>query len=169
MLLTVAISSLCDISLILLGTAGLGQLFSANRTGRRSPAACGAAFLGWYGLRARCARPLRAAACRWIATSAAGSRAARLCWQRRGFSLLNPHAYLDTVVLLGSIGSQQASEARPVFTAGAIAGSVSWFLLLGYGARLLVPLFARPRAWQVLDAAVALMLWGIAASLILSA
>ena len=72
-------------------------------------------------------------------------------------------------VLLGSIGSQQASEARPVFTAGAIAGSVSWFLLLGYGARLLVPLFARPRAWQVLDAAVALMLWGIAASLILSA
>lgn len=167
-LLTVAISSLCDISLILLGMAGLGQLFSANPDWTEIARYCGAAFLGWYGLRA-----LRSAI---AGGSMQVDRNERSRLSRRqallaaaGFSLLNPHAYLDTVVLLGSIGSQQASEARPVFTAGAIAGSVSWFLLLGYGARLLVPLFARPRAWQVLDAAVALMLWGIAASLILSA
>ncbi|MEZ5609290.1 MAG: LysE family transporter [Rhodocyclaceae bacterium] len=148
--------------------AGLGQLFSANPDWTEIARYCGAAFLGWYGLRA-----LRSAI---AGGSMQVDRNERSRLSRRqallaaaGFSLLNPHAYLDTVVLLGSIGSQQASEARPVFTAGAIAGSVSWFLLLGYGARLLVPLFARPRAWQVLDAAVALMLWGIAASLILSA
>ena len=101
---------------------------------------------------------IAAAACRWIATSAAGSRGRQALPAAAGL-LLNPHAYLDTVVLLGSIGSQQLGEPVGVYCQ-AIAGSACWFLPAGYGARLLVPLFAWPRAWQVLDAAVALMLWG---------
>ena len=127
----------------------------------------GAAFLLWYGW--------RNAVSAWRGTAAleAGNGAAQ---QTLGqtllaclmLSLLNPHVYLDTVVLLGSIGSQQADDLRPLFAAGAITASIVWFVLLGYGARLLVPLFSRPMAWRVLDALVALMLWGIAASLLLA-
>jgi L-lysine exporter family protein LysE/ArgO len=67
------------------------------------------------------------------------------------FTLLNPHVYLDTVLLVGSIGARQPADARIWFVGGAAAASVLWFTLLGYGARLLAPLFARPRAWRVLD------------------
>ena len=66
---------------------------------------------------------------------------------------LNPHVYLDTVVLLGSV-STRYGEARPAFALGAVSASFAFFFSLGYGARLLQPLFARPRAWQVLDALV---------------
>ncbi|AWI74943.1 amino acid transporter [Parazoarcus communis] len=167
-LLTVVVSVLCDVSLILLGMNGLGAVFSANPDWMEAARYGGAAFLGWYGLRS-----LRSALAGGSLQADAGQRR-RLTWRQAlltaaGFSLLNPHAYLDTVVLLGSIGNSQAAELRPLFTAGAIAGSVCWFVLLGYGARLLAPVFRRPRAWQVLDGGVALMLWSIAAWLILSA
>ena len=167
-LLTVVVSALGDIGLILLGMAGLGAVFSANPDWMDAARYGGAAFLGWYGLRS-----LRSALKGGGLETDAGQRRS-LTWRQAllaavGFSLLNPHAYLDTVVLLGSIGNSQAAELRPMFTAGAITGSVCWFVLLGYGARLLAPVFRRPRAWQVLDAGVALMLWGIAAWLILSA
>lgn len=166
-LLTVTVSALCDMVLIALGMAGLGSLFAANPDWMDIARYGGAAFLGWYGLRA-----LRSAirggslqtdrdACKRLSGRQALLAAA-------GFSLLNPHAYLDTVVLLGSIGSRQAEELRPLFAAGALAASVVWFVLLGYGARLLVPVFSRPVAWRVLDGLVAVMLWAIAASLMLA-
>lgn len=166
-LLTVVVSALCDISLILLGMAGLGSVFSANPDWMDGARYAGAAFLGWYGLRS-----LRSAL-RVSRLQLEGQQRRALSWRQAlltaaGFSLLNPHAYLDTVVLLGSIGSSQAAELRPVFTAGAVTGSVCWFVLLGYGARLLAPLFERPRAWQFLDGGVALMLWGIAGWLLLT-
>ncbi|HSY27644.1 MAG TPA: LysE family transporter, partial [Burkholderiaceae bacterium] len=82
------------------------------------------------------------------------------------FSLLNPHVYLDTVVLLGAVGGQQIGPARIAFTAGAMAASTIWFFSLGYGARLLAPLFAKPMAWRVLDGLIALVMWMIAASLL---
>ena len=82
------------------------------------------------------------------------------------FTYLNPHCWLDTVVLLGSIAAQQPEGSRTVFGAGAASASAVWFFSLGYGARLLAPLFARPVAWRVLDAAIALVMWAIAASLI---
>lgn len=166
-LLTVVVSALCDISLILLGMAGLGAVFSANPDWMDVARYGGAAFLGWYGLRA-----LRAAITGGGLNSDSGQRRT-LSWRQAlltaaGFSLLNPHAYLDTVVLVGSIGSSQAEELRPVFTAGAVSASVCWFVMLGFGARLLAPLFQRPRAWQILDGSVALMLWSIAAWLVLT-
>jgi L-lysine exporter family protein LysE/ArgO len=67
------------------------------------------------------------------------------------FTLLNPHVYLDTVLLVGSIGAQQPPGLRSAFVAGASVASALWFGLLGFGARWLAPWFARPRAWQVLD------------------
>jgi L-lysine exporter family protein LysE/ArgO len=165
-LLTVSVSALCDVLLITLGIAGLGSLFVANPELTAAARYGGAAFLLWYGARAL-RSALRGGRAIDLAEHTRSSRAQALL-AAAGFSLLNPHAYLDTVVLLGSIGSQQAEDLRPLFAAGAITASIVWFVLLGYGARLLVPLFARPLAWQVLDALVALMLWGIAASLLLA-
>ncbi|MDB6179441.1 LysE/ArgO family amino acid transporter [Paracoccus sp. Z330] len=78
---------------------------------------------------------------------------------------LNPHVWLDTVVLLGSISAQWPSPRN--FGAGAVTGSFLFFLTLGYGARFLAPLFARPRAWQWLELGVGAVMWGIAARLVL--
>jgi L-lysine exporter family protein LysE/ArgO len=77
---------------------------------------------------------------------------------------LNPHVYLDTVVLLGSISAQY--DNRVAFGAGAVTASFTFFFALGYGARLLAPFFANPRAWQVLDAIIGLTMWAIAAKLL---
>lgn len=77
----------------------------------------------------------------------------------------NPHVYLDTVVLLGAISADFSN--KQAFAAGAITGSFLFFFSLGYGARLLAPIFARPRAWQVLDMVIALVMWSIAAKLIM--
>jgi L-lysine exporter family protein LysE/ArgO len=79
---------------------------------------------------------------------------------------LNPHVYLDTVMLLGSISTQYPDD-RIVFGAGAITGAALFFFSLGFGARLLRPIFARPAAWRVLDLVIAIVMWAIAASLVL--
>ncbi len=80
---------------------------------------------------------------------------------------LNPHVYLDTVVLLGSIGSSHG-DTRWAFAAGAILGSVLWFSALGVGARALAPVFARPNAWRVLDGLIAVVMITLAVGLVLS-
>jgi L-lysine exporter family protein LysE/ArgO len=82
------------------------------------------------------------------------------------FTYLNPHCWLDTVVLLGSIASQEPEGARATFGVGAASASAVWFFALGYGARVLAPLFERPAAWRVLDAAIALIMWAIAVALL---
>ncbi|SMX23521.1 LysE/ArgO family amino acid transporter [Boseongicola aestuarii] len=79
---------------------------------------------------------------------------------------LNPHVYLDTVVLLGSV-SAQFGKARWVFALGAVAASTTFFLSLGYGARALQPVFARPGAWRLLDVCVGALMWTLAVYLIL--
>ena len=75
---------------------------------------------------------------------------------------LNPHVYLDTVLLVGSIGAQQPADLRGSFVAGACTASALWFSLLGFGARWLAPWFAHPRAWQWLDAAIGTTMWVLA-------
>lgn len=79
---------------------------------------------------------------------------------------LNPHVYLDTMVLMGSIGNAQGDPARWWFVAGGATASLAWFFALGYGARTLTPLFANPRAWRILDAGVALVMLLIAVRLV---
>ena len=86
--------------------------------------------------------------------------------QAAAFTLLNPHVYLDTVLLVGSIGAQQAPALRGWFVAGASVASLFWFGLLGFGARWIAPWFARPRAWQVLDALIGLTMWVLAVLLV---
>ena len=80
------------------------------------------------------------------------------------FTWLNPHVYLDTVVLVGSISAQY--DDRVSFALGAMLASFVFFFSLGYGARALGPLFVKPRAWQVLDAGIGVVMWGIALKLV---
>jgi L-lysine exporter family protein LysE/ArgO len=160
----IAICVVCDVVLIGAGVAGMGQLIVGAPALLLWIKIAGAGFLFWYGLRAaRSALNPSAMAATDSAAPAADRRtviAAMLA-----FSLLNPHVYLDTVVLLGSIGGQQSGNGRWYFGLGAMLASILWFTTLGLGARYLTPVFAKPRAWQILDGIIALIMWALAISL----
>lgn len=152
-----------DGALIAAGVLGMAQGLD-NRPGlARALALAGAAFLAVYGVQAlrRAHHPHRPRAAE---ERAAFSRGAAIA-QAAAFTLLNPHVYLDTVLLVGSIGAQQPSALREWFIAGASAASIVWFGLLGYGARWLAPWFSRPRAWQMLDGLIGLTMMVLAALL----
>ena len=164
-LVCVAICVLCDVVLIGAGVAGMGELITQAPSLLLLIKLAGAAFLGWYGLRAA-RSALQPGSMQAQADSGASERRTVVA-AMLAFSLLNPHVYLDTVVLLGSIGGQQAGVGRWYFAAGAMLASLLWFTSLGLGARYLTPVFARPRAWQILDAVIALVMWSLAISLFL--
>lgn len=154
--LVVGFCAAADALLMTAGVLGAAQALTAAPQLARGLAAFGALFLAAYGLRAlhRAWRPgsLQAArGQRSISRSAALAQAA-------AFTLLNPHVYLDTVLLVGSVGAQQGAADRPAFVMGAIAASMVWFTALGYGARWLAPWFARPLAWRWLDSVIGLIM-----------
>lgn len=161
-----AIVLLCaaaDALLMAAGIAGLARLLGEHPALTRWLALGGAAFLCAYGLRAlwRALRPgaLNAAA------GAQPMSLAQAMAQAAAFTLLNPHVYLDTVVLVGALGAQHG-PLRWWFGAGAAAASAAWFSALGFGARWLAPLFARPRAWQLLEALIGLTMLALASALV---
>jgi L-lysine exporter family protein LysE/ArgO len=125
----------------------------------------GAAFLFVYGLRSFRA-VLRGEVLEAGSDSRSFDGAGSVIVAALGLSLLNPHVYLDTVLLLGSLAGQHAGDARIFFAVGAVAASLAWFYGLGYGARVLTPLFRTPVAWRILDGLVGCTMWGIAGSLI---
>jgi L-lysine exporter family protein LysE/ArgO len=149
----VALCALCDALLMTAGVAGLAQLLGQRPALAWWLTAGGVVFLTAYSLRAlwRAAHPGTLQA----AQGSSGLPLGPALAQAAGFTLLNPHVYLDTVVLVGSIGAQQGAM-RWWFAAGASSASLLWFSALGYGARWLSPLFARPGAWRVLDAFIGL-------------
>lgn len=124
----------------------------------------GALFLLAYGARAL-QRAAHASSLRTAGGEGLTLRAALA--QCAAFTLLNPHVYLDTVVLVGTIGGAYAAAVRGWFVLGACVASATWFVALGYGARLLAPWFASPRAWRWLDTGVGLTMWLLAAGLLL--
>jgi L-lysine exporter family protein LysE/ArgO len=163
--LVVGFCAAADALLMIAGVLGAGAALQALPGLARALAWAGAAFLFAYGLRAF-ARALRPGVLAVAADAATASRGAVLA-QVAAFTLLNPHVYLDTVMLAGSIGAQQpAGAARTAFVVGAAAASATWFATLGYGARVLAPWFARPTAWRVLDAVVGATMLAIAAGLV---
>ncbi|MEM8656335.1 MAG: LysE/ArgO family amino acid transporter [Pseudomonadota bacterium] len=154
--------ALCDAILIAAGVAGFGALAEAVPWFEPVMRYGGAAFLIWYGwLNARSAWR-GGAVMETGETTPQSLRAAILTVL--ALTWLNPHVYLDTVVLIGSISSQYPD--RLAFGVGAVLASFVFFFSLGYGARLLAPLFANPRAWQVLDGIIALTMWAIALKLL---
>lgn len=152
--------SLYDWLLIGAGMAGLGALVHGYPGLARAMALLGAAFIAGYGVFAfwRALHPQTLLADRAGASLSLGAALA----QCTAFTFLNPHVYLDTVLLIGSVGAQQASASRTPFYFGAGLASTAWFFSLGFGARLLAPFFARPVAWRILDAAVGVTMFLIA-------
>jgi L-lysine exporter family protein LysE/ArgO len=149
-----------DAILIAAGVLGMARALGQSLALARALALAGAVFLmayAWQALRrARHPRPLQAAA------GGAGMRRGAALAQAAAFTLLNPHVYLDTVLLVGGIGAQQAPALRGWFVAGASSASFGWFVLLGFGARWLAPWFGRPRSWQLLDGLIALTMAAMA-------
>lgn len=161
----IAICILCDVVLIAAGVAGMGQLITGAPSLLFWIKIAGAGFLFWYGLRA--ARSAFKPSAMVAAENNTVPDRRTVIAAMLAFSLLNPHVYLDTVVLLGSIGGQQAGNGRLYFALGAMLASAIWFSSLGLGARYLTPVFARPAAWRMLDAMIALVMWSLAISLFL--
>lgn len=160
----VALCAVADALLIAAGVAGMAQALGDRPGLARALALGGAGFLAWYGWQAlqRARRPQGLHA----AQGGAGlSRRAALA-QAAAFTLLNPHVYLDTVLLVGTLGARQPEGLRGWFVVGAATASLSWFVLLGYGARWLAPWFARPRAWQLLDGLIGLTMFVLTALLL---
>lgn len=153
-----------DAVLIAAGVMGMAQALGQSPNLSRALALAGAAFLAVYGWRAlRRARHVHRLDASVVGSSL--SLAAAVA-QAAAFTLLNPHVYLDTVLLVGSIGAQQPAALRGWFTAGAAGASLIWFSLLGFGARWLAPWFARPRAWQVLDGLIGATMFVLSALLV---
>lgn len=155
-----------DALLIAVGIAGLGQVIEAHPAALSVVRYGGAAFLTWCGARAL-QRAWHGERLR-VDEGRPATRAATLA-TCLGLTFLNPHVYIDTVMLLGGMANQHGETGRWAFGLGAFTASVVWFFSLAYGARLLVPLFARPTAWRVLDTFVAVVMIGLAVDLVTGA
>ena len=140
-----------DVALIALGMAGLGSIIESSPPLLALARYGGAAFLTWYGWRCW-SSSLRGGAA--LALSGQDNRQSlqRALVTVLALSLLNPHVYLDTVVLLGAVGSSLAGDQRGSFAAGAMVASVLWFSALGLGARRFATVLGRPAVWRVIEA-----------------
>jgi len=158
----VTVCTVSDLILITAGVAGIGVIVQRAPTALDVVRWLGVAFLTAYGVRslwrARHAGSLQAAGENEPRLRGALAQAMALTW-------LNPHVYLDTVLLLGSIAAHHGPTGKWWFAVGAGLASIIWFVGLGYGARLLGPLLSRPRAWQVLDVLIGLTMLTIAVEL----
>ncbi|HVK35917.1 MAG TPA: LysE/ArgO family amino acid transporter [Microlunatus sp.] len=162
--LVVAVCAVSDVLLITVGAAGVGGLIARHTTALAVVTVLGAGVLLVYAAQAvrRAVRPAALSV-----THPSGGEQARLgsvLLAALALTWLNPHVYLDTVVLLGSVS---ATYAAPwLFALGASVASLGWFTALGFGARLLAPVFARPGAWRIFDVAVAVVMTSIAVKLL---
>ncbi|MET9230626.1 LysE family transporter [Lentzea sp. NPDC003310] len=151
----VAVCALSDAILVAVGIAGFGALVRAVPQAITIAAVVGGIFLLGYGFLAarRALRP--------SALHTGSEPSGRPVLTALALTWLNPHVYLDTVLLLGSIAA-----GRWLFGIGAVTASITWFVALGFGARLLSPLFAKPRSWRVLDGLIAAVMITLGVTLI---
>ena len=159
----VAVCALLDMALMSLGVSGLAVSLASYPQVLNAVGVLGALVLAVYAILAL-RRALHPAAL--TATPQSGELSlARVVSQTLAISVLNPHVYLDTVLLVGSVGARQPWGTQMWFLVGASGASLLWFAALGFGARWLRPLFARPQAWRLLDLLVAAMMttiaWGL--------
>ena len=152
-----------DALLIAAGVAGLGAVLGHWPGLTLALTLGGAAFLAWYGIGAL-RRALRSQS--MTVTGQTSLTLGRALASAVAFTLLNPHVYLDTVLLMGAVGAGFDAVARPFFVVGAACASFAWFTSLGYGARWLTPLFAKPVAWKLLDLIVGVTMLAIATALL---
>jgi L-lysine exporter family protein LysE/ArgO len=160
----VALCTVSDIVLISAGIAGVGALISAHPSALNIAKFGGALFLVGYGLMAarRAWRPSSL-----TPAESAPARLLDVLLTCAAMTFLNPHVYLDTVVLLGALANEHRDE-RWLFGVGAVTASAVWFVSLGLGARRLAGLFATPLTWRILDGLIAVVMIALGASLVLS-
>lgn len=157
-----ALCVLCDAALVSAGVFGLAALLLQSPALLAVARWGGAAFLLWYGLKALL-RALRPQGLEQAADAGPRSRRAVLL-TALAVTLLNPHVYLDTVLLIGSLGAQQTEPGAYVL--GAASASLAWFFGLALGAAWLSPWLARPATWRLLDLGVAVMMFSVAVQLL---
>jgi len=157
----VAMCTVSDIVLISAGIAGVGALISTHPSALNIAKFGGALFLVGYGLLAarRAWRPSSLSP-----SEKAPTRLIEVLVTCAALTFLNPHVYLDTVVLLGALANEHRDE-RWLFGVGAVTASAVWFVGLGLGARRLAGLFASPLTWRILDGLIAVMMIGLGVSL----
>ena len=157
------ICALSDALLIVVGVFGFGTLVSQAKWLIDAVTIGGVIFLLVYGFMAF--RRVMSPDAMKAASQGAGNLAKAIA-TCLALTYLNPHVYLDTVVLLGGLSANYQGGDRAAYGVGAATGSFVWFFALGYGARLLVGVFENPKAWQVLDFIIGCIMWLIAASLL---
>jgi len=160
-LLVVAVCSLSDAFLIILGTGGLGEIVKANEHLLTFIRWLGVAYLTWFGIRS-----LRSA---FKENQLLASGAAETTWKKilatvLALTYLNPHVYLDTVIFVGSIANQFTTD-RWYFAFGASLASLAWFTSIGFGAQAASKLMSKPIFWRIFDTFVALVMFSIAFTL----
>ena len=155
--------SLIDTTLIILGINGVGHIFTSSPLFIEISRWGGALFLFCYGFRSfKSALKKRKTLTIDAAPKALSLK--KVIFTLLAVSILNPHTYIDTCVLMGSISTKFSSSERPSFTMGAILASFIWFFSLGYGAKFLKPIFAKPIAWRILDFLIGCIMFSIALS-----
>ena len=159
----VVVCASADALLIASGIAGLGVLIESVPVVIDVARYGGAAFLFAYGIVAarRAMQPHQLEVDSRVGLSFGAAMTTCLA-----FTFLNPHVYLDTVILLGSLANQREGVGRWIFCGGAATASFAWFFALGYGARLLGPLFSKPVAWRVLDSLISAIMVGLGLTLL---
>ena len=158
------ICALCDAVLISAGVAGMGSLIEQSPKLLSIASGGGSLFLFIYGLRSLYSAVQADQGLQETKTHTTSRR--QVILTTLAITLLNPHVYLDTVVLLGSISTTFANQNRYLFGAGAITMSFLWFFTLAYGSGFLAPLFKKAITWRILDTLIFLVMWNIAYKLL---
>lgn len=155
----------CDFLLISLGVLGLGGLISRSVCLSAALALAGGTFLFWYGTKSFRAAMSKEHGALVVQTDSVSGSLKKTVAATLAMTLLNPHVYLDTVVLIGGIAAPLSAAQKPWFLLGAVVMSFVWFFGLGYGARLLKPIFANPKSWRILEGLIGIMMWYLALGL----
>ena len=158
---------ICDFVLMSIGILGVGTFISNNPFITNILAILGALFLIWYGFKAFKSAIKGTSSMQVQSQDSNNNSLGKVILATLAITLLNPHVYLDTVVIVGGIAGTLNSEQKMAFLIGAVCVSFIWFFSIGYGARLLTPLFKQKRMWMVLDCLVGLVMFYIAYRLIL--
>jgi len=157
-LLVVVICTLSDIALIALGAGGLGRIVQSNASFLEVIRWFGVAYLTWFGI-----KTLRSVFKKEVLTTSEYSSVSigKIVRTTLALTWLNPHVYLDTVILLGTV-SNQFKENRWIFSAGAMLASTLWFAAIGFGAQSAARFMSRPIFWKILDGVIATIMFSIA-------
>ncbi len=157
----VAICALSDALLIVLGVAGVGALIAGHPTALTVTKWLGAAYLVWFAIKS-----FRSALHPQGLELGGAVKRSGVIATTLALTYLNPHVYLDTVLMLGNLANQHGPSGRWWFAGGAVTGSVLWFSALGFGARAVAPWVSRPAVWRVLDVVIGCTMLLVAALLV---